>query len=290
MLTKNNLSFSLIFIIIVFAQEVLMAQSSSQSIPLKYNIAGRPQLQATYQNTPLTLALDSSSTNVQLTVKELKQFQQNKLTFQYSIDTVNVANKKRVDISFVMDSITIGCIVLYNVPAKVSYKPPYYDPNAEATIGIKILNSAGILRYTKAALHVSNISSQNLLAKCQPKAVTQQKTTNASLLSGLQKVKIIPCSIDPALLQKKGETHQLLQALGCMQIEEETQLPPRQKAIARVAKGYTIRYFDNQDLNLVNALEKALKKQFSSSDIHKENMLAAFNNQAISSYIEIWIK
>lgn len=272
----------LLFIITVQVQ----AQTSSLTIPLVQNANQTKSIRANYKQMPLSLKLDNKVKGVQLTIHELKEFQQNKLRLNYTIDTTVVKGGSRVNIRFTMDSLPINCLVLYNVPAVISFATPLVDTTEKASISWALLNTVGIARKDKNSIHISNVESKNIRSSCKTNTSTNHRFT----FNQAHSVKLIPCSRDSSLVNDTKEIILLLQKAGCKQIAQEAQVPPRQKAIDRLEKGFTIRYFSNSDLTIANTVEQILRQKHPSVSIHKENMLSAFKNQAIPNYIEIWIK
>lgn len=101
-------------------------------------------------------------------------------------------------------------------------------------------------------------------------------------------VRIVPCSLTTDVTQIKSQVRNLFAGAN-ITIEEEMNVPPPAKALARVSDGITLRYFATDDKVLAQNYTDKLKTQISGFNISEENMVPYFKNQ-IPSYFEVWIK
>lgn len=272
-----------IFTVSLFCCSHVQAQQNSFTIPVAQGTQGQASIEGTFRSVPLSLELTNGKKQVRLTANELVLFQQRNLNFPFTLDTLQVNGKQEVNLNFVMDSLFFDCILLLDVPTTIAYTIPQNDYRIKPTISTGLLSNVGVYSKQKGIITIKNPSLSAVNPSC--------RTANASLdLTSIRSIKLIPCSTTTAITTKKDQLMQLFTTAGSQTVEEEQQVPPRQKAVSRVKAGITIRYFSTQDQATAQVVQQHLKQQYPGDSIYLENMLSAFNNTPIPQYLEIWIK
>lgn len=255
----------------------------------------------TINNKSLDMEIDPNSDQIIMSFKELQMIvKKDILLYKANLkkDTSNVNGKKQVTISLSLDTLRFNCLLLLNVPAKIVYNIPQYDPNAKAKFGTNLLKKYGNLTVSANEIVVEKIDQKYIHQSClqpnptpipNPPPVPNPAPVGFSL-DYFEGIKIIPCSSDPTIVQTKSLIQDIFtNKYSFTKHEEENKIPP-QKAVNNVkSSGITIRYFDDLDQNQIQELEKLFQKEFPNDQINMENMRSYFKN-AIPKYVEIWIK
>lgn len=238
-------------------------------------------------NKTITVHINEKSDQLLLTIEELKKINKKEIVLynpNLKKDTTILANnQKQVTISLNLDTVSFGCLMLLNVPAKIIFTIPKYNPDDKPTIGLKLLEKHVKVKSTQKQLLIENINPNNLHPKCgggQP---------SDDICRLFREVRFVVCSTDPTVTQKKSTIqNNLLLKNSCNNYTEDNNIPP-QKAINRVANGVTIRYFENNDVSTAQKIKAVIEKSLPNEAVHVENMTPYFKNP-IPQYLEIWIK
>lgn len=112
---------------------------------------------------------------------------------------------------------------------------------------------------------------------------------DAEEVVALREVRFIPCS--QAQTSESAIMANLIRAVVKVDdFTEEANVPPPAKAVDKLNPGVTVRYFDNEDYDRAAAIVAKLEASGRYQAVALENMLAFFNYQPISGYLEIWVK
>ena len=244
----------------------------------------------------------STSGVVILSVNELKLIANKKIIIHNEIqrDTTRLANgKKQVTLSFLIYELTFNCLILREVDAKIVYTTPKYAPKQQAKFGVDVLERFSQPVKTTNQLIINNINPAkntspyqiNRAANCAgSNAIPAPASTANDGLALLGEIKLIPCSSDPSIIQKKTQIRDYFeQQLALTSITEEMSLPIRVEAVNNVQYGLTIRYFDDEDLTQAQDMKTKLTQLLPNVDTYTEDKIGCCGNVS-KGYLEVWIK
>ncbi|MGB3466011.1 MAG: hypothetical protein WBA74_12105 [Cyclobacteriaceae bacterium] len=246
-------------------------------------------------------------------IEELKEYKSRKLNFQLlGVDSVVEQNGHiRKVYQFKVAKITLGEVVLQDFTVDFEYvisrknKKSKLISSRTPTIGmgyLRLFSNAQIagnmlrLEDIKCEYHrdpagCNPVSSTPPVVQSKPKPVIVQQppnVVNPPAANVALTVRIVPCSLTTDVTQIKSQVRNLFAGAN-ITIEEEMNVPPPAKALARVSDGITLRYFANDDKALAKNYATKLENQLSGFTVNEENMVPYFNNP-IPSYFEVWIK
>lgn len=245
-------------------------------------------------------------------VAELKQFKQKKLNFTLDrLDTLALQNGDiRKTYRFKVSEIKIGDVLLKDYLVEFEYVMRTANGKSSLVSSHPAEIGLGYLRlFSNAQVDASTLRLEDIMCdfhvnpgSCDPSLASQtpppsgstnnQNNSNAANQNPPNRanvtVRIVPCSLTTDVTQVKSQVKNILSTLN-VTIEEETNVPPPQKALNRISDGLTLRYFDDNDEMLAEDYMDKLKNEFSGLIVRDENMVPYFDNP-IPSYFEIWIK
>ena len=259
------------------------------------------QVRLELTNTKVEFQLMPSYDSLVLTGKQLKEIRDQKIKIRnFKADTIPLSNgKKKVIFKFTIKQLKINCLEIKNAPAFCIFTIPKYSPKEKPRLGIQYFSehirspigmSQPSARIVNTQLLIENIPTTYRVSSC---STSPPATSTQSNLNQLKEIKLIACSTDPSVLQKKSTIREYLETdLSLSNITEETNIPPPQKAVDRIKNGITIRYFDKATQVHSHDLENQLKtiSQVQGDTFTIENMLTSYNYSPIANYLEIWIK
>lgn len=272
-------------IFFLFFCPCLLAQTFTDTLSVSNN-----QLELKLTDTKIQFELDQTSDKLILTGREVKAIAEGAIKVKnFSSDTVTLANgKKQVTFKFNIKRLVFNCLEIKDAPATCVFTTPKYNPKDKPKFGLKYVSEYVFPSST-------NLSTNQVIITNIPDSYREKgcALSGSNLLSSLKEIRLVACSSDPSILQKKTTIRTYLENnLGLKIITEETNIPPPADAVNRINDGITIRYFDTNTRQHSQELESRLRKlsELSGDDFRNEDMLACCYSSPIVDYLEIWIK
>lgn len=247
-----------------------------------------------------------------LTPIDMKDLDKSKYVINNS-DTVydKSLNSKVVTITITVFNVEFknsNSFYLNDVPAKISYTIPDKTFENKTFFGLDIFSSAydsvridssSNLKfpYTIYLNDLKGRKNATLVPNTIPFPTTNNspninaKNANTSFLkfTNVKIVRIIPCNFDNSTTYNKSELLKILSKISNISVEEETEIPPPQKAVDNVDYGITIRYFELNTASDSELLKNEIGNSISTS-VKTFDMSTMYSSPPIIDYIEIWIK
>jgi len=236
-------------------------------------------------------------------ITELKQYKRKKLNFQLeNVDSISLSNGNvRKVYHFKVAEITISNVLLTNYPVEFEYEISQKNGKSRLVSNHPVQVGVGYLRlFSNAQVAGNMLKLEDIMCdfnvdpvSCDPSIGSSSATSSPVAATPIPQntnvtVRIVPCSLTTDVTQLKSQVKNILSAYN-ITIEEETNVPPPDKALNRISDGLTLRYFADGDKVLAGDYLDKLKQEFTGFSVRDENMVPYFNSP-IPSYFEIWIK
>ncbi len=280
------------------------SQTKTEEIML---VKGQLPLKINGFNFTAKIDQNSNTVELRLSLNELRELKKNKakITNLKGDTTLLRGKNKHIKLTFNVDILHFSkCIVFANAPVRIDF---YTDSATiqKPEITLKLLKKITNVDLTTKSVKFIAVEPPFLKKSCftnlpnpsnssgSSNSSTQQSpiiavpsfSINQAIQSSL--IRFVPCSLDASIQQKKSDLQQKLRASNCNQVEEETNVPPRQKAVAKINNGFTIRFFDTNDAASATDMETFIKANYPNDKVTVEDMSSILH---LPKRLEIWIK